>query len=133
MCVEIQSVVTPCHEYFVCSEALGEGGLVEGRRLIARAQVLDQAWPRDHRTVVDAVAIVHSTDSAATLVRHDFHHLLEAKVAADTTDQKHLVAATVGHRSLGHLDQHRENSLLQRVAQVFDAVRTLMLHSWLLL
>ena len=112
---------------------MGEGGLVEGRRLIARAQVLDQARPRDHRTIVDAVAIVHCADSATTLVRHDCHHLLKAKVAADTADQKHLVAATVGHRSLGHLDQHRENSLLQRVAQVFDAVWTLVLHSRLLL
>ena len=72
----------------------------------------------DHGAVVDAVAVVHVAARAAPPPRHRGHHRLQPPVAADAADQQHVLPAAVRHGPLRHLDEHGEDRLLERVAQI---------------
>ena len=62
--------------------------------------------------------LVDGADDGAALAAHDRHHLLQAQVATDATDDQDAVVGAMGHGALGDLDQHGKYGLLQRIAQV---------------
>lgn len=126
------SIVSPRHKNLVSPEALCESAFMERHWLLSIRHILNQSGPRNHGSIVDAVALIHSTDWAAPLCSHYGHHFLEALVATHTTDKHHFIRAAVGHSSLGNFDQHSEDGLLQRVAQVLLWVLDLHLFCFLL-
>ena len=76
----------------------------------------EDASLRNHRTVVDAVSLIHGAERTAPLLCHRGHHRLEALVATHATDNEDALLAAVGHGSLRDFNQHGEHRLLQGVA-----------------
>lgn len=114
------SVVSPSHFDFVSAESLRAEGFCKRGQLAAGEH--ERAGLCDHGAVVDAEAVVGGVEFGVALSRHRRHHLLKSQVAADAADNQHLARAGVRHCSLGRLDQHRKDGLLQRKTQVFFAV-----------
>lgn len=77
-----------------------------------------QTGQGNHDAVVDTEALVRRVDAAAPISGHLAHHLLEPLVAADAADDEDLAGPDVGHGPLRDLDQHGEDGLLQREAEV---------------
>lgn len=76
---------------------------------------------RYHDAVVDAEPLVGCKYAAASIPRHDSHHLLQALIRANSPDNKHLLAPYMCHGPLRNLHQHCINRLLQREAQILSS------------
>lgn len=73
---------------------------------------------RNHDAVINAEALIRLVARPAAVARHEGHHLLEARVAADAADDEDRGGAGVGHGALGDFDEHGEEVFLEGVAQV---------------
>ena len=86
-----------------------------------------------------SLPLICGKNLTTALLRHDAHHLLQPLITcgelppdqlercgsfrdsvrtSNTTHNQDFLAADVGHRALGDLDEHGENGLLQGEAQV---------------
>lgn len=73
---------------------------------------------RNHRTIINAIPIVHPMRRRPSRVAHHLHHFLKPHVTPDTTDNQHVGGAAVRNCSFRHFDEHGKDGLLKGIANI---------------
>ena len=110
-------LTSPLDMNFIRSKPLGDAGALDRDDANTNFEG-QQARVSNHNTIIYAKPLVCAKDAAASVPRHDAHHLLQALVAPDPAHHEHLGGADMRHGALGSLDKHAKEGFLEREAEV---------------
>ncbi|CUS11212.1 unnamed protein product [Tuber aestivum] len=75
--------------------------------------IRQQTSMSNHNPIIDAKPLIRSINIPTSIPSHQPHHLLQALVAPNPTNNKNLLATNVRHSPLRYLNKHSEYRLLQ--------------------